>query len=126
MSTGILGSPDLLLSYPITTVSLHISIILTMALMSLIFLHLYIYNYTIHSAQYNSIIQLYDTGTVYDLFVKNRQQLAYLDALEPYIFTGLIETLPTRILHDLLDIFTKNQRVSSLERCVVSDVTQIF
>lgn len=58
-------------------------------------------------------------GSLYDIFVKARQQLHFLDALEAHIMLGDLDVLPTRILVDLFEFFAKNQRMSALERCVV-------
>jgi len=57
-------------------------------------------------------------GEFFDAFVAARQQTVFLDALEPYILTRMIKTLPPRILGELFDFAIKALRLPALERCI--------
>ena len=58
-------------------------------------------------------------GGVYDVFVKARLQLHFLELLEPYILQGELRALPTSMLVDFFEVLAKHQRMSTLERCAV-------
>ena len=56
---------------------------------------------------------------VYDTYKRKQHQLFYFDALEPYILSHQVPRLPWWVLKDFLDVFARNQRVASLERCLL-------
>jgi hypothetical protein len=58
-------------------------------------------------------------GPVYAIHKRAQLQLVFFDALEPYILKGLVPSLPSDILKDFVETYSRNQRVTSMERCLL-------
>ena len=56
---------------------------------------------------------------VYPIFQSTLQQVVFLEALEPFILSREIQTLPPGVIAEFCESALRSQRLPSLERCVV-------
>jgi hypothetical protein len=56
---------------------------------------------------------------IYQMFCYVHQEIIFFDAIEPFILTSAIKTLPTHIIQDYMEITKKTQKYTTFERCIV-------